>query len=209
MKTGDTVKVRIRKAFYDKDGKQTIPELWHVGKILGISGTVGFSNSVKYRIGHGEHSSYIEENFPVTEILKYEPLSEEQHAEDIARELPKGLEHAKDLLKVLMADETVELKDESLIGYHGAISIDPTYIDSKRIGSLVEITGWEVTIWTETHATRWNPSEKIDTHVETFRSIKQAVEKMINVIFSMRMADYLANKAEQEQEIAWSQESLV
>lgn len=199
MQVGQSVKVRVRSAMVVK-GNQ-IPEQWIEGKVIAIY-TDKWPNS--YKIGYGEFSSYTEQDFLGGNVVKYTPLSEEAQEANIARDLPIGLALANDLIKQFLPGRPeCTLDGESLVGFKGAITIDPVTVDRKTIGGLVERTAWEVVSWSWEGGGRWHPEEKVDSPVGTYNSIGEAVSAMIKAIFAMELDGYLTAKGEQEMEEQW------
>lgn len=194
MILGQTVKVKITEAIEVKG--RGIPEVWAYGKLLETSGIVGEPGSVRYKIGYGERSSYREDEFPASSVVKHTPLSEEAHEANVARDLPVGVELANDLLSKFMPTQVVVLDGETIVGFGGGITINPVCHDVKTIGGLVEKTGWELIGWTYHPATRWEPEDRVDSSLGIYPTINKAVEMMVKAMFSMELDGYLQARAE-------------
>jgi hypothetical protein len=195
MQIGQSVKVKVRDAM-EVNGHQ-IPEQWTRGAVKQVGSTWVL-------VGYGEYSSYTEGHFSKDKVVKYEPLSDAKHAENIATALPIGLALANELMaQFLPSSPLVTLEDETLVGYKGGITIDPTTIDERRVGGLIERTAWEVVSWSWEGGGRWHPEEKVDSAVGTYDSISKAVAAMIKAIFNMEVDGYLTSKADQAMAEAW------
>lgn len=202
MKIGQSVKVRTRPAMEVKG--QQIPELWQRGVVKTVSYTGSDQKPSGFNIAYGEFSSYTEQDFPASDVVKHTPLSDEAQEANIARDLPIGLALANELIKqFLPSHPEVTLDGENLVGYKGGITIDPVTIDQKTIGGLVERTAWEVVSWSWEGGGRWHPEENVDSAVGTYRSIGEAVEAMIKAIFAMELEGYLTAKGEQDMAEQW------
>lgn len=199
MQIGDTVKVLSRKSIPPNQ------DIWSRGKVVAVSGVVGDRQSVKYKVGFGEFSSYQEKEFERNDIKTYQELSDADYNAEIERNMPIGLALANEALAELLPGEVVVFKDADgeLSGYGGAVTLSPTQYDQPKIGGLIERMGYEVTVWSYVHATRHQPEEFVDAPVGTFPTIQRAVEELVQTIFKLKSKDYWNAKGDAAQAEAW------
>lgn len=150
--------------------------------------TVDSSISVKT---HEESQS---EYFPQSKVKKFVEISDAEHEISINKDIPLGLELIQKALSVLMPGQVVERIDNEIFGYDKSLSLEPDIFEQKAIGCIREITGYSVTIWHETHATRMNPSERWDESVGVYPTIEEACRQFVNTLFSMNASDYWENQ---------------
>lgn len=197
MKAGDTVKVRIRHG--DKHS-------WRTGTVIGSREIAPPVSTTVWMIGHGEFTSYRETEFESNDIKRFTPQTDEAHVANFERDLPLGLALAEEALAELLPNETVALKvsDQTISGYHGAVTIDPVQYDHETIGSFIERTGYQVTVWKHIPATRLQPDEYVDAPVGTYGTIGAAVQVFIRTIFKLKSEDYWNAKADAAAAEAWA-----
>ena len=193
MKTGDTVKVLTRK------GLPPNVDVWERGKILDVRrGQLPPGEPIRYLVGYREFSSYTENLFERNDLKTYVEQSEEAFTEKYQHEIPIGLNFANEALAALLPGELVIQDDNELWGYGRSVSLSPIQYDQPKIGGLIEKTGYEVTVWTHHHATRWEPEDSSDYQIGVYPTIHKAVEVMLETIFKLKSKDYFDNKAESE-----------
>ena len=193
MKTGDTVKVLTIKSLPPN------VDVWERGKILDIRrGQLPPGEPIRYLVGYREFSSYTENLFERNDLKTYVEQSEEDFTRNYERDLPIGLALGNEALAHLMPGETIIQDGNMLFGYGKSVSLEPTQYDSPKIGGLIERTGYEVTVWTFHHATRWEPEDASDSQIGVYPTIQKAIEVMLETIFKLRSQDYFNNKAESE-----------
>jgi len=94
--------------------------------------------------------------------------------------------------------------DNTLSGYHGAVTVDPVQYEQETIGAFIERTGYQVTVWNYHHATRSQPEEYVDAPVGTFPTIGAAVQEFIKTVFALKSQDYWQAKADNAMAEAWA-----
>jgi len=189
---GNTVKVLSRKSMNGKN------DIWSRGVVIDVIAN-------RFKIGFGDFSSYEEREFERNEIKSYLEQSDADFNADFKRDLPIGLALANEALAELLPGEVVVFKDadNELSAYHGAVTIGPVQYDAPKIGGLIEMTGYQVTVWCHVPSTRWVPEEYIDAPVGTFPTIQGAVLEMVRTIFNLKNQDYWNRKADEAQAVAW------
>jgi hypothetical protein len=178
MKTGDKVKVL-------DNGE------WKDGRLLNKTETSW------YVVGIGEphYFNYKKVYVNASEVKQFVEASPAQHA----NELPVLFQNVQETLASLLPDEKVEIKDGSVVGYHGAVTLDPAIIETQTIGRFVERAVWQVSIWKVHPATRHEPEDVSDCPVGKPTGIHGASQLFVETIFKLKLEDYLNNKAT----VAW------
>jgi hypothetical protein len=191
MKTGDLVKAKV-------EGK------WKSGKVLKASG-----DAWKVGIGEPHYFNYEERDFLPGELKRHQPQTDEAHNANLERDLPIGLALAQEAFAALLPGEVVTFKDadNTLSGYHGAVTIDPVQFDQETIGAFIERTGYQVTEWKYHHATRTQPEEYVDAPVGTFPTIGAAVQEFVKTVFALKSRDYWDHKADEAQAAQWEEDN--
>ena len=193
MKIGDRVKVRCRD------------EVWRSGTVLGERHIAPPVSTTVYKIGYGEHSSYVESEFERHDLKSFREISDEEFNAAVSEAMPKGLALAQEAVAALLPGETVVFKDADNVisGYHGAVTIDPVVHEYPSIGAITERASYQVTEWKYYHSTRTQPEEYVDAPVGTYPNIGQAVQVFIETIFKLKAKDYWDHKADESQAAEW------
>jgi hypothetical protein len=201
MQAGDNVKVRIQNEGFAN-------HRWVTGKVLGLRSPERRGEPTIIKVGHGEYSSYVEQEFPATDVKRYTPLADERHVANFERDLPIGLVLAQTAIADLLPGETVTLKvsDQSISGYHGAVTLDPVVFEQETIGGFIERTGYQVTVWKHIPASRVQPDEYV-APVGTYPNIGVAVQEFINTIFKVKATDYWQAKADEAMAAQWEEDN--
>lgn len=194
MQAGDKVKVLVRE------------NQWRKGTVIGLKSPARRNEPTIITVGHGEYSSYVEQDF-TSGVKRLQEQTDEAHVANLERDLPIGLELAKEAIAALLPDETVIYKDADQVisGYHGAVTIDPVQYEQETIGAFIERTGYQVTVWKYHHATRQQPEEYVDAPVGTYPTIGAAVQEFIKTIFALKSQDYWDHKADEAMAAQWEE----
>jgi hypothetical protein len=181
---------------------------WRRGTVLGLRSPDRKNEPTIIRVGVGEphYFNYEEKDF-TSGVKRLQEQTDEAHVTNLERDLPIGLELAKEAAAVLLPGETITLKvsDQTISGYHGAVTIDPVQYEQETIGAFIERTGYQVTVWKQYPATRHQPEEYVDAPVGTYPNIGQAVQVFLETIFKLKAEDYWQHKADEAQAAAWEE----
>lgn len=197
MQAGDRVKVLVRE------------NVWRKGTVICLKSPQRRNEPTIIKVGHGEYSSYREQDF-TSGVKRLQEQSDEEHNENLTRDLPLGLAMVQEAIAALLPGEVVSYKeaDQSISGYHGAVTLDPVQYDVETIGSFIERTGYQVTVWVYSHATHWQPEEYSDALVGTYPTIGAAVKVFLETIFKLKNEDYWQAKGDQALAEEWARDQV-
>lgn len=128
-------------------------------------------------------------------VKRYQPLEEDWQPTD--QELMEVYTTAQKALFALLPGETIEVKDRSIVGYHGAVTLDPENVEQETIGAFIERKGWAVTVWKHESATRHHPEEIWDAPVGKYLNYGAAVQSFVETIFKLKSEDYWNAQADE------------
>lgn len=198
MKVGDLILVQV-----DADS-------WRRGTFLGqrsvTEGRAQNQHELMYKVGIGEpyYFNYEEREVYPHSVKRFIPLSEEDAKAKHDSELMPAYTMAQAALFALMPGEKIEVKDGSIVGYGGAVTLDPVVYETPRIGAVQETAGWQVTVWKYHYATRHQPEEYEDCPVGDATNYRTAVQKFIETLFKLKAEGYWDHLADEAMAQAWA-----
>lgn len=155
------------------------------GKILSRN-----ADKVLVGIGEPHYFNYEEKEFSLDEIKRFYPISVDATANASKILLSEGFEHIKKLLQNLLPSEVAEVKDDTIVGYHGSVTLETVIMEVARIGGIQEVAGFQVTIWRSHPATFHEPEYVSDYVVDVYRSLPEAASVFVQTIFKCKCDDY-------------------
>lgn len=201
MKNGDPILVLF--------GKQ-----WRRGTFLSqrqitCPGSVTDGDTV-YMVGIGEthYFNYEEREVYPQHVKRFIPLSEEDATAKHQAELMPAYQMAQAALFALMPGETIEVKDRSILGFHGGVTLDPVVYETLRIGAVQETAGWQVHVVHYHYATRNQPEEYEPVEVGTASDWRTAVRLFIETIFKQKANSYWEHLADETMATAWAENEM-
>ena len=177
MKNGDPILI-------EDDGR------WLRGTFLArredSEGKANNQHEILYKVGIGEpHFNEEREVYPHS-VRRFIPLSEEAAKAKHNAELPLAFEMVRVALEGLMPGEQVEIKDGSIVGYYGKVTLDPVVYKTPRIDAVQEIAGWQVHVIHYNYATRNQPEEYEPVEVGVASNWPHAVHQFVVTIFKQK-----------------------
>jgi hypothetical protein len=186
MKAGDPILIEV-------DGK------WRRGSFLADHG------GAVYMVGIGEphYFNYEKRKVANTQVKRFIPLTDEDAAATHQAELPQAFAMVEAALKALLPDEKVEIKDGSILAYHGGVTLDPVVYETSRIGAVQETAGWQVHVVHYHYATMDQPEEYELVEVGAASRLAAAVLLFIETIFKQKAHCYWERLGEEEMAQSW------
>jgi hypothetical protein len=125
-------------------------------------------------------------------VKRYETLDEDT---DLSKEeWDKVKASVEKALSSLMPGQTVELKDNSLFGYYGSVSLDPSIVEVESIGLFKEMRGWSVNVYKYFNGSRLDPPDVDVVTVFSHINLNSAISEFIKKIFELANNDYWDNQ---------------
>jgi hypothetical protein len=173
MKVGDPVKIPSKK----------------IGKVLQIQ-----KDNVLVGIGEKFYFNYEETSFPISELKRFYPITEEQQEQSRQILVTDGFELVKKLMNEMLPSESVTVDENSINGYN--VSISSTVIEAPRIGAIQEVCGYLVSTWRTIPQTRHEPESVDEIEIGTYFNLSEAATVFACTILKLKCQDYFESQIE-------------
>ena len=187
MKVGDRVKVRTRKG--DR-------EVWRSASLVGEvhpDNGEGRGWYVQFE-QFSNHSNF----FEIFDIRLHMELTDEQrNKHEDGEELEKALPIVKEILSSIFLgtlkkeSDACRFDNGNIFSPDNVFSIDPVTQDIVGIGSVREVTGYQVSRWHYHGGDRDSPPDLDDESLGFFQNIQSAINCFIRAIVNLKLDDNL------------------
>lgn len=177
MKENQIVKVKV-------DG------IWRNGRVL--DGTRSDGVLVVINEDYAPQELFVDRSL----VKRWERVDENEQAIVALTDLEPALEMLNSALADLIPGEVATCKDGVISAYGGSVTMELCIYEISSIGAFREVVGWNVIGWEHIRATRWEPDDMLDSDLGHYRTYREAVHRMVDVIFKMKAEDYWRSKAD-------------